>query len=419
MLKRICLSAAVAAVLISCGDQEGSSATASVGVSVPIVVNLGNKIKCTEENDGYVVFVRDSSAYYLCEDESWVPMTFENLADTVVVHDTVYVENDTVVKTDTLWLEPSSSSAEKSSASVGKSSSSVKAKSSSSAKDESSSSEEPPVSSSSQSNTCGGKEFSYLFKFCHNDSLYTLCEGEKYDPDTQVCYDSEVVDLETCGDKTYNPKESFCSEAETVTALCNGMPYTSAQKCENNSIVTYGTCGSTAYNVAKYLCDTRDSRLYSYVTIGSQVWMAENMNRAISGSVCYEGNANYCVDRGRLYMAADAKTVCPTGWHLPSVADFNTLMNSVGGSAVAGLHLKSDEGWGSGKNGKNDYGFNGKPTGYAHYNSDPYHYYNISTTAYYWTSEGKNAFYLAASSEAAGITSSNLYPMYPVRCLKD
>ena len=37
--------------------------------------------------------------------------------------------------------------------------------------------------------------------------------------------------------------------------------------------------------------------------------------------------------------------VCPEGWHLPSKADFETLLDSVGGQLVAGKVLKFQSGW--------------------------------------------------------------------------
>ena len=48
--------------------------------------------------------------------------------------------------------------------------------------------------------------------------------------------------------------------------------------------------------------------------------------------------------------------VCPEGWHLPSKADFETLLDSVGGQLVAGKVLKFQSGWNNSGNGTGSYG---------------------------------------------------------------
>lgn len=75
------------------------------------------------------------------------------------------------------------------------------------------------------------------------------------------------------------------------------------------------------------LIDTRDGQEYSTVRIGNQVWMAENLNYNDATSSQTEVNNN---NFGRTYTFKVAKEVCPTGWHLPSKADFRTLFKLYG-----------------------------------------------------------------------------------------
>ena len=115
--------------------------------------------------------------------------------------------------------------------------------------------------------------------------------------------------------------------------------------------------------------DPRDGQSYDIVQIGSQTWMAENLNYEIEGSACPEGDKRNCPKYGRLYTWDMARTVCPEGWHLPDSADFEQLISAAGGTEVAGNALKSTSGWFKKGNGSDDFGFNALPAGYrlAHY----------------------------------------------------
>ena len=104
--------------------------------------------------------------------------------------------------------------------------------------------------------------------------------------------------------------------------------------------------------------DSRDSKTYKCVKIGTQIWMAENLNYDVPSNdtdVCYGNDPANCTTYGRLYDWETATDVCPAGWHLPSDAEWTTLTTSVG--ANAGTQLKADSPlWNSGR-GTDDHDF--------------------------------------------------------------
>jgi uncharacterized protein (TIGR02145 family)/uncharacterized repeat protein (TIGR02543 family) len=108
------------------------------------------------------------------------------------------------------------------------------------------------------------------------------------------------------------------------------------------------------------ITDSRNGKTYSTVKIGSQTWMAENLNyQTTSGSSwCYN-----CNTYGRLYDWAAAKMACPVDWHLSSNEEWDILVTVVGGQSIAGKKLKAKNGWNRSGNGTDDYGFSAMPGG--------------------------------------------------------
>ena len=136
--------------------------------------------------------------------------------------------------------------------------------------------------------------------------------------------------------------------------------------------------------------DSRDGKKYKTVTIGSQIWMAENLNYAAEGSVCYENNPDNCAKYGRLYDWATAmmlsstcnstdcsnliqskhQGICPSGWHLPSKDEYEELLyDNDGDYHAVGKKLKAKSGWndndGKPGDGTDDFGFSALPGGFG------------------------------------------------------
>jgi uncharacterized protein (TIGR02145 family) len=104
------------------------------------------------------------------------------------------------------------------------------------------------------------------------------------------------------------------------------------------------------------------------VKIGAQTWMAENLNIKTGKSWCYKDDESKCKEFGRLYDWETAKKVCPSGWHLPTRAEWKNLVGYAGGEDVASNKLKAKSGWndldnGASGNGADDFGFAALPGG--------------------------------------------------------
>jgi len=166
--------------------------------------------------------------------------------------------------------------------------------------------------------------------------------------------------------------------------------------------------------------DGRDSKTYKTIKIGTQTWMAENLNYNASSSKCYKDEENNCKKYGRFYNWNTAKSACPKGWHLPSGKEWQILVDFAGGDATAGKKLRTTSGWdGNSGNGTDDFGFSALPGGYANSSG------NFDVAGYYgrwWSAEsdGKYADYLHIGiKDEVNRGSYNSSCFLSVRCLQD
>jgi uncharacterized protein (TIGR02145 family) len=170
-----------------------------------------------------------------------------------------------------------------------------------------------------------------------------------------------------------------------------------------------------------------DGNFYDTVRIGTQVWMTENLKTTkyadgtpipfvnskdtwnllgnIGKAYCWYNNDVGNKDiYGALYTWAAATNgasnsntilsnvqgVCPTGWHLPSEAEWTELETYLGGDKIAGAKLKEagNAHWYDNSAGvTNETGFTGLPGGNCNNNGS---YQNLHIIGYYWSSSESN-----------------------------
>ena len=176
-----------------------------------------------------------------------------------------------------------------------------------------------------------------------------------------------------------------------------------------------------------------EGQTYKTVVIGTQTWMAENLNYAADDSKCYGDNSggdsqNRCGTYGRLYTWATANTVCPSGWHLPTIEDWEIMTNHIGGSSTEGKKLKATSGWNEYQeksgNGTDEYGFLALPGG--GYKLSNGRFDDVGNEGSWWSaSENENnsnyANYrsMSFSYDFANWVNSLKSSLFSVRCLQD
>ncbi len=183
-----------------------------------------------------------------------------------------------------------------------------------------------------------------------------------------------------------------------------------------------------------YFTDPRDSLIYPYVEIGSQVWMIKNLSFAAdNGCYAYKNEEKYVKDYGRLYTYDAAVKACPVGWHLPTDKEWKDLeiysgmdihaADSLGWrrSGAVALALKNSSGWWSGGNGSNTTKFTALPGGIR---TEAGRFEVFGDVATYWTvnyTSETHAWGRAMVYYETGVYrwKYNKLEAYSVRCLRD
>lgn len=176
---------------------------------------------------------------------------------------------------------------------------------------------------------------------------------------------------------------------------------------KNSRVMVEQPSKSQTIDVAFYACADKDGKNYKTVTIGNQVWMAENLAylpyiTSPKTYSCtepyyyvydYEGTSvseakattDYVI-YGVMYNWTAALYACPLGWHLPSDAEWTVLSDYLGGEEIAGGKMKSTTGWNSSNTGAtNESCFSALPGGYLLQTLDDF-YFHSGLKGDWWSS---------------------------------
>ena len=281
----------------------------------------------------------------------------------------------------------------------------------------------------------GAFALSAMLVACDSDS------ASAKDTEIEELSSSSAVEIASSSSTTRNDSlsssaiESSSSSAIEIASSSsttrNDNSSSSSETTKSSSSSENISAGSVYDATAKTLKDLRDGQTYKTVTIGTQTWMADNLNYETENSYCYDDDPSNCSKYGRLYTWAAAKTVCPSGWHLPSKTEFEALITAVGGSSTAGAKLKSQTGWTAydGITNEDAFGFSALPAG-SRYSNGVYYY--EGSHAYFWRSteyDSRYAYfmylnysldgaYLSYSLDGAYLSHGKDLG-FSVRCVKD
>lgn len=205
-----------------------------------------------------------------------------------------------------------------------------------------------------------------------------------------------------------------------------------------------------------------DGNLYSTVTIGTQVWMKENLKvsryrngdplptnltdaewSSTTNGACavYDNDATNNTAYGKLYIGyavADPRGLCPAGWHVPNDAEWKTLegflgmpvgeLDATGNRGIAqnvGGKLKAASGWAApNTSADNSSGFTGFPGGYRNYDGD----FKLLGSSGFWATSPESpstlvwyrslSFNNGSSDRNNGGSYSGTFG-YSIRCVRD
>lgn len=251
-----------------------------------------------------------------------------------------------------------------------------------------------------------------------------------------------VTQNSSSSSENLGPIENTSSSEESSSSL---NPVESSSSEMSSSSVSSSSALMSIYDAENNtLTDLRDGQVYKTVTIGLQVWMAENLNylpKDTAGtfwagrSVCGGGEHKShqegdCSVYGRLYERkingydGFNKNICPDGWDVPTSKQWQVLVEFLGGNNVAGKAMKSNENlyWPD-EDLTNKFGFSALPAGYY----DKYKGYNSRCdvdelravfTVHSFNSSERNGIWINDKSDVVTYTDFGEGFYLSIRCIK-
>lgn len=209
--------------------------------------------------------------------------------------------------------------------------------------------------------------------------------------------------------------------------------YSNTWGCNANQSQTISVVGAVPFPCNNALTDLRDNKQYPTVKIGTQCWMAMNLDygteiastamqrdNCVVEKYCYQDNPGNCTSQGGLYQwdemmrfedSPALQGICPPSWHVPTEAEWTTLFNFYTSNGFAGSPLKF-----SGYS-----GFNAFLDG-TRFDNMNWNFTNFATFIWSSTSHGPTKAWAHAMNTFNPSVSSypgNRSNAFSIRCIKD
>ena len=387
---------ALALGLVACGD-DGSTNGPSNGhndSSASFVESEGDLPNCTESGDGSVSFVDGTKEGFVCKDRKWLHYDMivdvdENLPGCTGSREGLtaylYEENRELKCVEGAW------------GAVGE-----EAGSSSSVFPSSSSSVIPGTAPESGSSVADKANWAYLNPNIDYGTMTDTRDGQVYKT-VKIC------------DKDNNNCQTWM--AENLNYAYKGVKFDNGYYTSDSTSWCGGGSGTIAGDCSIY------GRLYTWTAAVDSVAIYEKY-----GEEC--GDGKYCTRFSASALAtAPVRGVCPSGWHLPSNAEWSALYTNVGGTDYAGQKLKANSSLWSTNTGTDEYGFSVLPAG-LRYNYDNYGVFTLrGNNADFWSSTEYERSSINAWDQYFYYNNDDVHQSYngrshkengfSVRCLKD
>jgi uncharacterized protein (TIGR02145 family) len=284
-------------------------------------------------------------------------------------------------------------------------------------------------------NNCGNGTSSPAFSILVNPNpvvTYIICTDSITTSTAGIIHLREGIPLDgTWSGTAVNPATATFNPATAGIGIHTiTYSYTNVYGCLSTATHIITVTNPGAFSCGGNMKDVRDNRLYQTVQIGTQCWMAENLDYGsmIPGSLSQRDNCipeKYCyndltADCGAqtyyqwdemmtYYDSSGTQGICPPGWHVPTEAEWTLLFNNYVNNGYAGAALKA--------------------TGYSRFNAlvpgvdffnRSYSFNNFA--GFYWSSDSQGHYKAWAHAMNSFDPSVSFYPSsrsnaFSVRCI--
>jgi uncharacterized protein (TIGR02145 family) len=211
--------------------------------------------------------------------------------------------------------------------------------------------------------------------------------------------------------------------------------------CKKNE--GYTTTVDSLSSLPEITVNDIDGNLYHGVYIGSQIWMLENLKTTrfrdgtpienITDQTLWTGMSdtlpaycNYSNDNylgsvyGKLYnrnVIYDSLPIAPSGWRIPTIADWDTLIAHLGGASVAGnkLREKGTDHWLGPNSSTNSSGFTALPGGFR---TDA-GFSNLSLKGKFWAYWPYLSYIIDGGQAVTCDSNTTKFSGLSIRCIKE